>query len=90
MRESRFLPWDVETFLANRHQAKIDTLTASESQWARRWMVTKELATMILAYIGIVAVTTIAGLWLLLGEFPIQRGQFDGAAPAITAEGGVG
>lgn len=79
LRESRFLPWDAETFLANRHQVKIDALTASENQWARRWMIAKEIAAMILAYIGFLTVGTVAGLWLLLGEFP-----------TITAGGGAG
>ena len=77
LRESRFMPWDVETFLAKRHQAKNEALTAPGNKWARGWLITKEIATILFAYIGFVTVMTIACLWLLLGEFPIRRGQFD-------------
>ena len=79
LRESRFMPWDVETFLAKRHQTKIEALTATENKWARHWLVIKEIATFVLAYIGFATISTIAGAWLLLGEFPIHRGQFNKA-----------
>jgi hypothetical protein len=73
LHESRFKAWDVETFLANRHQAKIEALTDPESKWRQRWQVTKEVATAISAMVGYVTVATIAGLWLVTGEFPLHR-----------------
>lgn len=75
LRESQFRAWDVETFLAGRHQAKIEALTAapeSRSPWRRRWFITKEVATVIMAFVGYVTVGTIGGLWLLTGVFPVH------------------
>jgi hypothetical protein len=71
LRESRFKPWDVETFLANRHQAKIDALTAPGNKWRQRRQVAQELATGTLAFIGYITVMTIAGVWLVSGAFPL-------------------
>lgn len=65
LRESRTQAWDVETFLANRHQAKIEALTESESGLPRMWEATKQVATMLFAYVGFVTVMTLAGWWLL-------------------------
>lgn len=70
LRESRFKPWDVETFLANRHQAKIDALTAPQDKRTRRLQVAREIATGILTFVGFVTVMTVLGVWLLTGEFP--------------------
>lgn len=75
LRESRFKPWDVETFLANRHQAKIDALTAPENKWGQRWQVANDLTAMLLTFVGYLTVMTIAGLWLVTGEFPLPPYQ---------------
>lgn len=69
LRESRFRVWDVETFLANRHRAKIEALTATHDKWKQRRQVAQEIVTGAFAFIGYVAVITAAGLWLLTGEF---------------------
>lgn len=70
LRESRFKAWDVETFLANRHQAKIDALTAPAEGNApgRLWRVVKELTVMVCAFVGYITIVTVTGLWLLTGE----------------------
>lgn len=68
LRESRFKPWDVETFLANRHQAKIEALTGDK--WAKRRQVAREIGIGTLAFIGYLTVVTLAGGWLLTGQFP--------------------
>jgi len=70
LRESRFKPWDVETFLANRHQAKIDALTAPQDKRTRRLQVAREIVTGMLTFVGYVTVLAVLGAWLLTGEFP--------------------
>ena len=71
LHESRFGAWDVETFLANRHQAKIDALTAPGDKWKQRRQVAKEMVTAILALVGYATIITLVGLWLVTGEFPL-------------------
>lgn len=66
--ESRFQPWDVETFLANRHQAKIETLTGEpDKPWPRRWAAAKEIAWNLAAIVGTLTTVTGVGVWLLTG-----------------------
>lgn len=62
-------------FLANRHQAKIEALTGGEVEnpLARWWVVVREILNAFAWYIGIMAIVTVAGLWALVGEFPIHR-----------------
>jgi RNA-binding protein YhbY len=72
LHEARFSISEVERFLANRHQAKIDSLTATrKSSWRQIWGVAKEVATILSAFIGYITIVTVAGLWLLTGEWPI-------------------
>lgn len=73
LRESQFKPWDAETFLAGRHQAKIEALSEPESVPTRLWVVAKELGAMFFAYIGQITVAAIIAIWLLTGEVPIHR-----------------
>lgn len=73
LRASRFEAWDVETFLADRHQAKILALEASENKWVRRWQVVKEIYWAIMAFIGCITTMTAVGVWLLTGEFLFHR-----------------
>ena len=75
LRESQFKPWDAETFLAGRHQAKIEELNRRESTVGRLWAVTKDVGVTLLALVGGYTVFIIICLWLLYGEFPIQRGM---------------
>jgi hypothetical protein len=70
LRESRFKPWDVEIFLANRHQAKIEALTAPDDKWLRRRAAAGEILTAVFALVGQVAVVVSAGVWLLTGRLP--------------------
>ena len=73
LRDSRFEPWDVETFLAKRHQAKIDALTATEDKWQQRGQVFREAMTGIAAFVGYVTIAASAGFWLLNGYFPFNQ-----------------
>lgn len=70
LRESRTQAWDVEEFLARRHQAKIDALTAPR-RGRVHWQVVKELGYLALAAVGYLTLCTIAFLWLLTGQFPL-------------------
>lgn len=73
LRESRFKAWDVETFLANRHQAKIEALKSSQNPWRPRWQAAKEIGVAVLAFIGYLTVVSVAAGWLLTGNFPLHR-----------------
>lgn len=84
LRESRFKAWDVETFLANRHQSKIDALKSSQSPWRPRWQVAKEIGVAVLAFIGYLTVVSVAAGWLLTGDFPLHR-RSNGPPIDITA-----
>ena len=77
LRESQFKPWDAETFLAGRHQAKIEELNKREGTARRLWVVTKDVGATLLTLIGGYTVFIVIVLWLLYGEFPIQRGMLD-------------
>ena len=63
--ESRFSKWDVETLLADRHQAKIEALTKPRNKWGARWQVAKEIGLLALAYIGFAATSAMLGVYLL-------------------------
>ena len=74
LRESRTQAWDVETFLANRHQTKIEALTAPDRpKLSRYWEVVNGLSAALAFVVGYLTIVTIAGLWLLEGHFPIHR-----------------
>lgn len=73
LRDSRFKPWDVETFLAKRHQAKIEALTAPEDKWQRRGQAFREACSALAALVGYVAIMASAGSWLLTGHLPFDR-----------------
>ena|SRR5690606_2695384 len=77
LRESRLKAWDVETFLAKRHQAKIEALTAPTNNWRKWRQIGREAATAISSLVGYVTIATLAGGWLLTGEPPLQRGASD-------------
>lgn len=66
LRESQFKVWDVETFLANRHRAKIEALTTGP----KRRQIALEIATVLAAFVGYVTIITVAGAWVLTGQFP--------------------
>jgi hypothetical protein len=72
LHESRFKAWDVETFLANRHQAKIEALTRPRNKWQLRRQIAREAIAAISSLVGYATLATIAGLWLLTGEFPLR------------------
>lgn len=71
IRASQFEPWDVEEYLARRHRAKIDVLTAPESR-PRRLQVAKELFGALLMFIGYITVMTVITFWAMTGEFPLR------------------
>ena len=69
--QSRIKPWDVESFLAERHRKKFEALSEPvnpENPWPRRWLVAKDIGTAVLAFIGYLTVGTLAGMWLLTGR----------------------
>lgn len=76
IRTSRTQAWDVEEFLARRHQAKIEALTTSDApSWTKRWAATKELLWAVMGLVGVYVVIGTAFLSLLSGrlELPWQR-----------------
>lgn len=76
IRTSRTQAWDVEEFLARRHQAKIEALTAPEApNWAKRWQATKELFWGLMALIGWVATCTMVFFWILTGN-PLPQPRY--------------
>lgn len=82
LRESRTQAWDVETFLANRHQAKIEALTSDQSgPWNRRWQAAKEIAWGVAGFVGAFTILYGVALWFLTGRLflpPFSYGQFPG------------
>ena len=71
LRKSQFSTWDAETFLAKRHQAKIEALTkakAQEQPWRGLWLVAKELSKDLLAILGVYALAFGIAHWLLTGH----------------------
>jgi hypothetical protein len=72
LRESRFKPWDAETFLAERHRAKIEALTEPQGTWSRRWEVTKEAATIVSAFVGYLAISATVIGWVITGDFVLK------------------
>lgn len=72
LRDARFRSWDVETFLANRHQAKIEALKTPENKWARRWQVAQEMFWAVMGFVGVTTTMIVLGLWLLSGVYPLR------------------
>lgn len=73
LRTSRTQAWDVETFLANRHRAKIEKLQPEEGPtWASRWAAVKDALWELSALFGLLLFHILVGVWLLSGEFPIH------------------
>lgn len=73
LRNSRTQAWEVETFLAKRHQAKIEALTEPErSRWSRRWEVAKEAFWELMGVFGVLMFHIILALWILQGRFPLR------------------
>lgn len=77
LRASRTQAWDVETFLANRHQAKFRALTGEpDKPWPRRWAATKEVATAIAAFFGYMSIMAGLGRWLVTGTLYLPPFSF--------------
>jgi DNA topoisomerase VI subunit A len=70
LRQSRFQKWEVETFLANRHRAKIEALTPAEGEQVSKVQILKELADVLLIFVGRTTLFVLFGVWLLKG-FPL-------------------
>lgn len=69
LRRSQFSMWDVETLLIDRHKAKIEALSGAEGKWPVVRQTAKELTFGLLAYVGFLATATMAGYWMLTGNF---------------------
>lgn len=65
LRQSQFVPWDAEKYLAARHQKKIDALTQPTDKWAVRRQVAVEISNAIFVLIGQAATMAGLGYWLL-------------------------
>ena len=77
LRVSRSQAWDVETFLANRHRAKIEALTGEpDKPWARRWAATKEVSLLIAAFFGYFSIIAGLGRWLVTGTLYLPPFSF--------------
>lgn len=63
---SRVEPWDVETFLAERHRKHFQTLTSNKA--ASRIQVAKEISDLVFIFMGRIATILILSLWLLTGS----------------------
>lgn len=69
IRTSRTQAWDVEEFLARRHRAKIEALTAVERPtWTKRWAAFKELFWGGMGIVGVLATGSAFFFWLLTGS----------------------
>lgn len=68
LHQSRVERWDVETFLAERHRAKIAALTANEDRTGARLQVAKEIADTVFVLIGKMATIAMLALWFLTGS----------------------
>lgn len=62
--QSRSEPWTVETFLVERHRAKIDALERPQSRWSARLALGKELANGVFIFVGQVTLIVLAGVAL--------------------------
>lgn len=70
LRKSQFEKWDVETFLAEHHQAKAKALLRPKNKWAGRWVAAKEVSDLFFIFAGRVATASALGYWILLGGPP--------------------
>lgn len=65
LRESRTQAWDVETFLANRYQAKIEAIQKpTANPWMRAWSNAAELFDIVALHFGRLFVVCGIGLWV--------------------------
>lgn len=66
LHRSRFEKWDVETFLVERHQAKIDALTKPKGGKLRSaWLVFREITDPFAIFVGWAFAYLVFVLWLL-------------------------
>lgn len=65
LHRSRTEAWDVETFLANRHRAKIEALESPKSQPQAAWHIFREITDPLFVWIGWVAVLNGFVFWML-------------------------
>lgn len=65
LHRSQFTRWEAETFLAERHRKKFESLANAEGKWARRWEVAKEISELVFAFIGKIALAALIGIGLL-------------------------
>ena len=65
IRQSRVTAWDVETFLVERHKAKIAEIGQPRGKWKARWFVVKEIADLVFIFCGKIAVLSLLGVGLL-------------------------
>ena len=65
LHRSRFEKWDVETFLADRHRAKIEALTPPKGERVPAWVMVRELTDPVFLYIGWAGSLLALCLWVL-------------------------
>lgn len=64
LQRSRFEKWDVETFLVERHQAKIEALQKPTGKLKSAWLVFREFTDPVAMYVGWVTTYCAFLFWL--------------------------
>lgn len=65
LHRSRFEKWDVENFLVERHQAKIEALTKPTGRLKSAWLVFREITDPVAIYVFWVSAYCLLVLWML-------------------------
>ena len=65
LQRSRFEKWDVETFLVERHQAKIEALQKPTGKLKSAWLVFREITDPAAIFVGWAFAYVVFVLWLL-------------------------
>ena len=65
LHRSRFEKWDVETFLVERHQAKIEALTKPKGKLKSAWLVFREITDPFAIFVGWGTLYFMFVLWML-------------------------
>lgn len=69
---SQFEMWEVETFLADRHRAKIAALEHPRSKWGHRWRLLREVTDPAFLFVGWISALSFLTVWMLTGEYPLH------------------
>lgn len=65
LHRSRFEKWDVENFLVERHQAKIEALTKPTGKLKSAWLVFREITDPFAIFVGWAFIYCMGVFWML-------------------------